>query len=451
MNISSPVGVVRNNEFVTDQLMDRLDLGFQPSIHLGAVKNDEHMKMLAKFLKKHTEKTGQPVYVDFVANLLDPRIGQGEINDICLEDSLSKLRLVEAFADEAKNGRIEVGSIDIRPSMICPVTDINGPSCKFSPEQYEIFLNQNLERIVTVANKASEKGIKVSTQNYHRNAFNFYREPNPEFKKADPRWNGNYSLGLGNDLNNLGLILSSTQELNEFFKNARNVGLNLDIEHLCQAAEYGFVYYLDKPSTPQKKLIGELNEKEKEILKNVYGMTAADDTVLFDYSQLTDKDLKFLNKFGFIVRDGQPIVFNSKRTIRKELEELDPSIRIESVEAGRQVTMFYTDIVDGKPVRKIGSHISFYLPKYVNDEQTRQRLIRQSNDLLTYALSYVNKKFGLNEISTAYQVGDENGVVYGGPVWRADATSSKTELEKILKTIEAKKEVVVPETDIVHF
>ncbi len=443
---SAPVGVEKQGAFIGSQLEDRLACGFQPTILLGGIKNPYTLVALHSFLVKHSNEKGKRLNVDFVANLLDPREGQGEPTDIGLEDSLRKLQLVEYFRD--LGDEISVGSLDLRPSSIRPVGEINGLNCKFGTEEYADFFDKTVDRITRVANDAERKGLRVSTQNYHKSSFNFFRTPKEELRMREPRYNGNFD-----DMpNQVGLILSNTQELNLFFEMSPNVNLNLDLEHLSQTAEYGFVFHLDKPFTPQVKKVKDLTLPELSILRHVYAQDDNPERILFDYSYLRKRDIDFLDKFGFIVREGQPIVFNSKRTYTRELESLSHDIEIESVEPGRQVNMFYTDIEDGERVRKIGSHLSAYLPKYVKDSALRTSLTKQSDEILTYALNKINNKFGLKGISTAYQIGDENGTIYEGPMWREEALIAKKELEKILeRALCENKEGSIPKTGVMHF
>ncbi|QQG38915.1 MAG: hypothetical protein HYS32_00410 [Candidatus Woesearchaeota archaeon] len=224
--------------------------------------------------------------------------------------------------------------------------------------------------------------------------------------------------------------------------------LQLDLEHLCQVTAHGNIFNLDM-ATKEVLKFGDLSGGQKWALRQYYP-NIADEEVLFNFSGLTgDEERSFVER-GFAVRQGEPIVYESGVTLSGELDTLFGEVAarrlvISSLTPGFQAHQGVRDIVDGRDVLTICSHLPGIVPRYIRHERLRDLLTRQVRNIHLSVGQKIRTLFGaghsldgegksrvLNlelEIQPDAEVGDgTTKVIYSGPQWREQAAEARRQL-----------------------
>lgn len=408
------VPCVIGGEVPLSQLEDRVAIGVIPSIHFRKKFTDEEISSFEDYIRKN--------------NVRGVSFNLGPYNPYrTLEEYEYFLNTIRDLADRnpgyiERTAGIKYGSI-FDPSR--PVLSLSSP---IDLESYESNYKRFVQGVQKISQLAQTKGISLEVENGPNPGFDY--DPNGEKVKGDthPRWGKVWYARPAFS----GELCASATEIVRLLMGLENPRLELDLEHLVQTCQYGNIYNLEQARDGVLKL-GDLTPEQKQGFQN-YDLGIQDDnSVLFDFTNLTKKEEEFLEESGYTIRMGQPLVYKKRLDLVTQLgyiftKQTERLINISSITPGFQVYQGFWDIIDGKKVLTVGSHMPGISRRYVKDQGVRANLTRQVRFIHQFAFDFM---YGTNtrDVEIGPQLDDGSRVQYGGSVWREQVTSAIDQLE----------------------
>lgn len=383
------------------QLEHRLQTGFYPNVALkGAIKDnlpalshliDSYGRRVSFNMQTHSgrEKEKYMQVLDFVAAL---RENHGEL----IGEAVG-IKAAEKFIEGPYNLRSTVGA-----------------------EAYAAGVERNHTVFYELAHYADHLDLRLELEN--RPHPNYVKAADRPGTPADPaaRWSGSWVPALQTD----GTLTASSKEIIAFLRSVQNGVLQLDLEHLAQTCQYGFIFNLERASSGVLRL-GDLDEPAKALLRSQYPELEGD--VLLDYRGMSRAESKHLERYGYTVREGQPLVYEKRLTLLDEALTLADTLSITAVTPGFQPYAIIEDERDGRPVRIIGSHLPGIHPQYIHNPHVRAALESKANSLHWLAQTVMVRN-GVLDIELEPQLDDGSKPVYEGRVWEEQMAYAQRQL-----------------------
>jgi hypothetical protein len=407
---------VVDEKYGINQMMSRVKAGYIPIVNLknkwsqNVIDAFDHFFITHDYIKNvkfdigtcSGEERDLGGLIDFIATLRDkhPTNFSGGV----------EVKLGSAINPNTKN-------LDTRSSI----------SLDFFNNEYE----KNIDEINCLNKKAWNKGLHLELENRPRPNYGFSRDGEGITKDPYPRWN-NWSA----EPRFIGTFFANSQDIINVLSNIRGAKLALDIEHLCQTVQWGNIFNLEQGC---RRYYGQLSEPQKNSLKN-YGMKLDDNSLLFDYSDpsnpekllLSEKESCFMKKYGFVLREGQPVVYEKKLTLFDEMWKIFWSPRIEpktyaSITPGFQVYQGFLDKIDGEEKLVIGSHMPGITERYIKNPKLRESYAKQVHAIHSLCLRHMSN-VKVKEVIIEPMMDDGKQPIYKGPEWKAQMKEAKKQL-----------------------
>jgi hypothetical protein len=294
--------------------------------------------------------------------------------------------------------------------------------CPISTEEYSRRLEANIKQLGELSELACSHGLILAIENRPRPNYGQVPRDQPGRLPADttPRWSGLWSprpefIGtFGCDANELLTILGMVEKLE----------IQLDVEHLGQVCQWGYIYNLERGDMLR---YGELSVAEKWGIVG-FGMPYTDNDVLFDYRNMDDLEREFLETWGYVVREGQPVVYGNRLNLREELDILS-NAPITAVTPGFQVYQSFWDRDErGQSWHRIGSHTPGITPSCIADEGLRDRIARELVPFHAAVWEFM-ERYGIRDVEVEPFIDDGKQVVYSGGIWAKGMRESIAQLK----------------------
>lgn len=293
----------------------------------------------------------------------------------------------------------------------------------YSAEDYMKSIDENISWGMSLANLMGSLGFEIGFENRPRHNYTKISDANRENVKPylHPAWGGAWSAEPDND----GAHGCNAQEIIYLHKQCGGKSVPLDIEHLVQTCQWG-LFSLERGLCAKA---GDLSEPERKILKenNLY---SDDNDVLWDLRGGYKMDEEeCLENYGFIIRQGQPLVYKERLTLEGELDKLATGLNIPSLTPGFQVYQGLA-MKDGRLF--IGSHMPGIQSGIMTQEQEAQW---RENLISIYHLLHEKliTPLEINSIELEPQCYDAEKPVYSGCTWERQANDAKIQTTQILQ------------------
>jgi hypothetical protein len=371
------------------QLESRLRTGFEPSLIIRNLLTADEIKQL------------------------EPQL-RGEVSfDIgaCPRPS------VETFPALIKHIGNLAKEYSFTPS-ICYKFGLAGRPGQFDLGTYQKNYDAHLDIIKQHRDIAASYGATIVLENDPRPDYTFGTDlaaPDPQ-----PRWQGKWSATPCFN----GTMLSSAKDITDIVSEIKGSKLQLDIEHLAQTVQWGNIFNLQsaKDNILRYK---DLDTGRQEILET-YGMNLKENNIVFDYSNMSTEEQRFLDRFGYIFRPGQPPVYQNKKTLESELKDIVP-VPITSVTPGFQVYHAINEVVNGKKMQVIMSHLPGITTQYIHNDSRRGIIAQMLRPIHKMVWQFMENK-NIKDVEIEAHVDDGQKLVYDGPAWEAQAMEARKQL-----------------------
>lgn len=342
-----------------------------------------------------------------------------------VEESIERLKVVDSIRKQAPEHISKGIKMKCDSAVAFPKATILEPGVNCT--QYESAHQKTLDAMKQLYAAAQRLGVALEIENRPRPDYTLADKKTPK-NILDPqiRWNNEWSARPKFEVE----VFSDASEIVGFMREFENAKLQLDIEHLVQNIQYGNIFSLENANDGILKA-GDLNDEQKKILRS-YGIPCKDSQVIFDYSKLSREEIKFLKKFGYVIRKDQPLIYERKVTLEGELETIvENQTPLRSISPGFQVYQGFYDIRDGKEVLLIGSHMPGIISKYIKNDEVRVSLQEKIRAIHALVWNFI-KKNGIKIIELEPQVDDGTKTVYSGQKWSKQTSEMVSQIKENL-------------------
>jgi len=361
-----------------------------------------------------------------VLDSLDAYLERGDVREVgfnigyCLPErrDLEK-KLIDTIASiRDKFPGIVTSEIDIKFGVDVNVRTHLSP---LDSRSYLEVYRENVEHVRQLLAHSVRRGLGFNIENDPSPSFAFSPAGSGITPDPYPRWGGAQSAvpALA------GSFFSYSGNMIPILIDLQGVDLQLDLEHLGQTVQWGNIFNLD--TYGERPRVGDLVSAHQDALRN-YGFNFDGEERLFDYSQLSDEENQLLEKFGYVVREGQPIVYRRRLTLENELSRLqEDSVRISSITPGFQVYQSYFDTINSTNTLVMGSHLPGITPKYFRDPAVRNEWERKIKSIHALCLGFMEAK-GIRKVEIEPVLDDGKKLVYEGHAWDEQINTARTQL-----------------------
>jgi hypothetical protein len=394
------------------QMKDRIALGFMPKIILKDPLKGKEVSTIEKIASEHHAKG-----ISF-----DMGICTGARP---LEDHLKIIGSVEKLIGINERYSKIIGAK--LSSALAAQEESASLRSPITMEEYEERFLADIELMKHVSEYLQNRGLSLSLENRPRPNYSYSADSRLLKPDPQPRWDGRWSAIP----RFIGTFFSSADEINAVLGALPGVGLDLDLEHLCQTVQWGNIFNLEISEQGVLRY-GDLTDEQKESMVHC-GLTHDDNDVLFDYKNLTAKEQYFLENFGFAIRKGEPLVYARQLFLDQEAELLK-GVRITEITPGFQVYQGLRYVIDSEhEILTIGSHMPGIQQRYVKDPELVIGLSRKLEPI--YALAWcIMERHDIGDILLEIQVDDTQKPVYEGEKWKEQAETAKRQALSLFRT-----------------
>jgi len=399
--------VNKRGEFDPAQINDGLDLGFYPAIvTISKANNKKAINDTCKYLKEK-EIYGIPMKIT--------SHGRGEFIDSRMPEVKDSIDLVIKLNE--RYGKKIIREIDfhfgalhtfgeeydIRKKALEEGVIYDNIAATYTAEEY-YSAKKNAEGNLNKIKKHAQKyGIEIWIENVSINNFatrdylpllnKMGRKPEytEEDLNKDKRFRDTKWIPEELHLGDFGFLIDQ-----------KSSGICLDIEHFGITVEHSKVYNFETMGRPKM-------DKWQE---------------------------KVFNECGIYIEKGKPVLFEKEIDPIKTIEELGDNIEICHLMGYQGNGMFYYDIIDGRKVKKISTHMPILFEgdrdplKIVEDDNVRTDLARKTEKTLKSYLKVLNKT-GCRKAMTEIHIGS----IYTGPIWKEYHKTSLRNIKSILNSL----------------
>ena len=380
------------------QIKARVDDGYLPYVIISKHVAEEDVGKFLKYIQKNN------VNISFeIGNCFGRPI----------ETSIMLLNLVNSIREQAPEQISSGIKMKCDPAVASLGNSILTPGINCL--QYKEVSRKTIAGMKLLHKESQKLGIVLEIENRCRpiyaqigfNASSLY----PETIDPSPRWAGKVSALPRFEAG----IFSDAKEIVNFINQFENTKLQLDIEHLGQNAQYGNIFTLANARNGILRA-RDLNSEQRQILRT-YGINAKNSDVLFDYSRINEEEMKFLKRFGYIMRENQPMVYERRVTLKDELDEiLKNGASLRSITPGFQAYQGIFDVRDGKEILTVLSHLPGITERYVKNPVIRKSLSDKLKPVHALTLDFMEKN-AINVVELEPHIDDGKKVVFYGPSW----------------------------------
>ncbi|MEK6886900.1 MAG: hypothetical protein AABW88_03640 [Nanoarchaeota archaeon] len=402
------------------QIKARVDDGYLPYVIVTKPVAKEDVQKFLKYVKKNN------INISFEI---------GNCFGRPLETSIMLLNIVDSIRKQAPEQISRGIKIKCDPAIIYLGNSILMPSIGCS--QYEGVYCKTISAMKQLHKKSQKLGIILEVENRARPMYTeigvnaVYLDQ----KTADPniRWGGKCSALPKFEAG----IFSDAKEIVNFIGQFENTKLQLDIEHLGQTAQYGNIFTLANAKNGILKT-GDLNAEQREILRT-YGIDIKNNSILFDYSKMTRKEITFLKRFGYTLRENQPMVYERKVTLKGELEEIRKNkLQVSTITPGFQVYQGIFDVQNGKETLTISSHLPGITEMYIKNATIRNSLADKLKPVHALTLDFM-KKSVINVVELEPHINNGKKSVFYGHSWSEQTKEMVRQLKENFELAEQGK------------
>jgi hypothetical protein len=301
---------------------------------------------------------------------------------------------------------------------ICYKFGLAGKPGQFDLQSYQKAYEKHLKVIQQHRELAASHGATILLENDPRPDYTFGDKlPNPD---PYPRWQGKWSAAPCFN----GTMLADAADIKKIIGNVKDSKLQLDMEHLGQTVQWGNIFSLE--SAPDRILKFKDLDAERRVVLESYRMHFNETDTVFDYKTMSTDEQRFLDEFGYVFRAGQPLVYQNKLTLKKQLNDV-LEIPISSITPGFQVYQGVFDVIDGKRTVVIGSHLPGITKHYVKNVSMRAILKEKLKSTHRMVWQFMENK-NIKDVEIEAHVDDGTNLVYDGPAWSIQANEARSQL-----------------------